>query len=158
MRCADAMSYDEVSIQQTINLYGVAIDARRWDLFTEVFTPYVHADYGANGEWHDRASLTAAFAQMHERYDHTHHAVSNHVIRVDGSRATAFAYVSWRLAVNSEDGWRGQEGNAWYDDVLVRADVGWRISDRQCRVTWSQPLAPTGSGHETLYDARTRLA
>ena len=28
------------------------------------------------------------------------------------------------------------EGAGWYDDLLVRADNGWRIKHRVCRVLW----------------------
>ena len=139
------MASDDALIHQTINLYGLALDARRWDLFAQVFTPELHADYRPGGVWHDLVTFTADFARLHDRYDHTQHAVSNHVIRVDGREATAFSYVAWRLAVTSEDEWRGREGSAWYDDLLVRTEAGWRICDRRCRVTWSQPIASSGA-------------
>lgn len=134
------MPSDELLIQQLLNLYGLAVDGRRWDLFADIFAEDVRADYGEGGVWDLRETFVSDFARLHERYDHTLHAVSNHVITVDGDVAGAFSYVSWRLASLSDDGWRGREGNAWYDDELARTDAGWRITSRRCRVTWSRPV------------------
>ncbi|KAA1423034.1 nuclear transport factor 2 family protein [Mumia zhuanghuii] len=142
------MACDEVLIQQNVNLYALAVDGRRWDLFDQVFAEDVRADYGRGGYWSDRATLVADFARLHERYDHTQHLVTGHVVRVDGDRdrAVAFSRVSWRLATTTEGGYAGREGDAWYDDVLRRTGEGWRIADRRCRITWSRAIAPRGAG------------
>ncbi|MGH1561600.1 nuclear transport factor 2 family protein [Mumia sp. DW29H23] len=140
------MVCDEVLIQQTVNLYALVVDSRRWDLFEQVFVENVRADYGSQGCWSDRAAFVADFARLHAPYDHTQHLVAGHVVRLEGDGAAAFSRVSWRLAVRTEDGYAGREGNAWYDDVLRRTVDGWRITERRCRITWSQPIAPGGGG------------
>jgi hypothetical protein len=36
---------DELEIQRVVNLYGFAVDTQAWDLFDQVFTADVDADY-----------------------------------------------------------------------------------------------------------------
>ena len=39
---------DVVAITQLVNLYGLAVDSQRWQLFDSIFTTDVVADYGAS--------------------------------------------------------------------------------------------------------------
>jgi hypothetical protein len=38
---------DVVAITQLLNLYGLAVDSQRWQLFDRIFVADVDADYGA---------------------------------------------------------------------------------------------------------------
>jgi hypothetical protein len=129
---------DRNTIIQVINLYGLAIDARRWDLFDQVFTADVDACYDNSRHWHDLAAFKADFAASHEPYYHTQHAMLNHLVTVTGDAAQAFTYISWRLVMRNTDGDDIRDGSAWYDDEFVRLNGSWLIKRRTSRVTWWQ--------------------
>jgi SnoaL-like domain len=50
-----AMSdHDVLAIMSTINLYGLAVDTQRWELFDRIFSDDVDADFGTS-HWRDLA-------------------------------------------------------------------------------------------------------
>jgi len=129
---------DRSEIIQTIDLYGFAIDARRWDLFDEIFTSDVEAHYSSGGHWKSLVEWKTDFEAAHQPFYHTQHAMLSHLVAVDGNEAKALTYVSWRLVLRNTDGDDLREGTAWYDDDLIRTDRGWRIRRRNCQVCWAE--------------------
>lgn len=127
---------DIVSIINVINLYGVAMDAQRWDLFDQIYTKDVDADFGDPSHWTDLAKFKSDFEAFHTPFDATQHLMAGHTVNVDGESAKAFTYGYWRLMRRGLDGGDFWEGSGWYDDLLVRTKAGWRIKKRVCRVTW----------------------
>jgi hypothetical protein len=134
------------SIVNLINLYGVAMDTQRWDLFDRIFTVDVDADFGVPSHWRDLATFKKDFAAFHGPLDSTQHSMSNHVVNITGDTAHAFTYGSWRLIRRGLEGGDLWEGTGWYDDDLVRLTGQWRIKRRTCRVVYwnGNPLV-----HET---------
>jgi hypothetical protein len=130
------MRHDESEIISIINLYALAIDTQRWDLFDRVFTEGVAADYDGSAQWNDLATFKSDFAAYHDPFDGTQHTMTNHQVAVHGDRATAITYGHWRLIRKGLDGGDFWEGNGWYNDRLVRTGPGWRIKDRVCRIIW----------------------
>jgi hypothetical protein len=128
---------DEWAIVQVINRYGIAMDARRWDLFATIFTPDVELEYPSGMAWNDREKFRVDFAEAHKDFDATQHAMLNHLVEVHGDEASAFTYVWFRLIRRGTPGGDFFEGFAWYDDALVRTDGGWRIKRRHCRMVWN---------------------
>jgi hypothetical protein len=136
---------DEAAIIKILNLYAIAMDARRWDLFDKIFTDDVELEYPSSG-WTDRATFQVDFAKAHERYDATQHALLTPLVEVDGDRADSFSYCMFKLIIRGAPGGDFVEGTAWYDDRWLRTDAGWRISRRRCRILWSYgSLARDGS-------------
>lgn len=129
-------SADICDIIQAINLYAFAVDTQRWDLFDRVFTPDVSAHYSESAQWSDLASFKRDFAAFHDPFDSTQHVMSNHLVEVDGDRAQAFSYGSWRLVRKATDGNPLWDGTGWYEDDCIRTPAGWRIHRRTCRVVW----------------------
>jgi hypothetical protein len=127
---------DVVAITQLVNLYGLAVDSQRWELFDRIFADDVDADYGPTSHWTNRAQFVSEFAAFHEPFDSTQHTMSTHVVRVDGDRAHSFCNGAWRLIRKAVDGNPLWDGTGWYDDTLVRTADGWRITRRVCRITW----------------------
>jgi hypothetical protein len=132
---------DHEAIVGKLNLYGFAVDTQRWDLFDDVFTDYVDADFGGSAHWTSLAQFKADFAAFHAPFDATQHSMSNHQVRVRGDRAHSFTYGAWRLirhaAANAEADGPLWDGTGWYDDEWVCTHAGWRITKRICRVIWS---------------------
>ena len=132
-----AMATDDVlTITHIINLYGVAVDSQRWDLFDRIFTSDVDADFGESSHWRDLATFKTDFAVFHDPFDSTQHAMMNHLVEVDGDVAHALTYATWRLIRKGVEGRDFWEGTGWYDDELVRAGGTWLIRHRTCRIVW----------------------
>jgi hypothetical protein len=127
---------DVVPIVNVINLYGLAMDTQRWDLFDRIFTPDVVVDFGPGSQWSELAAFKADFAAYHAPFDSTQHVMANHVVEAAGDRAHAFTYGLWRLIRRGMEGGDFWEGTGWYDDELIRTQAGWRIRRRACRVVW----------------------
>lgn len=127
---------DREDIVELLNLYGFAMDTRRWDLFDRIFTADVDADYGPTSSWTDRARFKADFGSFHELFDATQHMMTNHLVKVAGDRASAHTYGSWRLIRHAAGDPPVWDGTGYYDDALVRTPEGWRIEKRTCRVVF----------------------
>jgi hypothetical protein len=127
---------DVVAIIQLLNLYGLAVDSQRWELFDRIFAIDVDADFGPTSHWTDREQFKADFAAFHAPFDSTQHTMSTHVIHIDGDHAHSFCNGGWRLIRTAAEGDPLWDGSGWYDDELVRTPDGWRISRRVCRITW----------------------
>jgi hypothetical protein len=137
---------DIMSVISVINLYGLAMDTQRWDLFDRIFTSDVDADFGESSHWRDLATFKSDFAAFHGPLDSTQHVMANHLVNVVGDVAHAFTYGTWRLIRRGLEGGELWEGTGWYDDELVRSNGSWLIKRRTCRIVyWSgNPLV-----HET---------
>jgi 3-phenylpropionate/cinnamic acid dioxygenase small subunit len=140
---------DKAAIIEVLNLYALALDARRWDLFDRVFTEDVTATFGpAGAAWHGIEVFKSSFADFHNTLDSHQHTMTGHLVHVDGDRANAFSYGNWLLIRNAAEGGPTWTGTGWYDDELVRTADGWRISQRVCKLQgWSgNPLVPEPKG------------
>jgi hypothetical protein len=136
------MSSNREDIIQLLNLYGLAMDSQRWDMFDQLFTDYVDADYGPGSHWTSLAQFKADFSAFHAGFDATQHMMTTHVVRVSGDVAHAMTYGSWRLVRHAAAGALGEtgplwDGTGWYEDELVKLHAGWRIRKRVCRVIWA---------------------
>ena len=127
---------DTASIIRTLNLYALAMDTQRWDLFDRIFTEHVDADYGETSHWTSRAQFKADFGAFHELFDATQHVMTNHLVVVDGDTAAAHTYGAWRLIRHAAGDPPVWDGTGYYDDQLVRTHAGWRIAKRICRVVF----------------------
>jgi SnoaL-like domain len=123
-------------IIQLINLYGLAMDSQRWDLFDRIFTADCHADYGATSHWTDRESFKRDFGSFHELFDATQHVMTNHLVTVSGDKANSHTYGAWRLIRHAAGDPPVWDGTGYYDDSWQRKAGGWRIAKRVCRVVF----------------------
>lgn len=127
---------DREDIIDLLNLYGLAMDTRRWDLFDRIFTPDCDADYGPTSHWTDREAFKRDFGKFHELFDATQHVMTNHLVQVEGDRAFSHTYGNWRLVRHAAGDPPIWDGTGYYDDTLVRTPEGWRIARRVCRVIY----------------------
>jgi hypothetical protein len=140
---------DKAEIVEIMNLYGVALDAHRWDLFDLVFTDDVVAEFGpAGAAWRGLAEFKRSFAEFHQTLDSHQHTMMGQVVKVEGDKAYAFSYGNWLLVRHAAEGGPTWQGTGWYDDTLVRTDAGWRIGHRVCRLmSWTgNPGVPEPMG------------
>jgi SnoaL-like domain len=127
---------DIVQIISVVNLYPLAVDTRRWDLFDQVFTPDAQADFGGGARWMDLASLKRDFALVHEPFSATQHVTTNHQVAGDEREARCISYVQGRF-IREVPGGNMFESHGWYDDALIRTADGWRIRSRTCKAVWA---------------------
>jgi hypothetical protein len=131
------ISEPAAEIINTVNLYTVAVDSQTWDLFDQVFTADIRADFGGPAQWHDRASLKRDFAAVHAPFKATQHTTSNHRVLIDGDRGYCLSYVRAMFIRDVPEGGHLFEAAGWYDDVLEQISGAWRIKQRTNRTFWS---------------------
>ncbi|MEJ6009922.1 nuclear transport factor 2 family protein [Novosphingobium aquae] len=124
------------AIVNCLNLYAIAVDSQCWDLFDQVFTEDITADFGGQAVWKGRTDLKAAFAMIHESFASTQHVTTNHHVSVSGNDASSISYVHGRFIRTVPQGGSMFESTGWYEDRLVRHPEGWRIARRSCRMQW----------------------
>jgi hypothetical protein len=154
-----AQAQDKAEIIEILNLYGFALDAQQWQLFDQIFTEDVTAEFGpASALWSGIATFKRAFAAFHATLNNHQHTMMGHLVHVVGDQAYAFSYGNWLLVRAAAKGDPSWLGTGWYDDELVRTDQGWRIKRRVCRLqSWSgNPLVPEPNYQQTP-DMKTNI-
>ncbi len=145
---------DVALITNLVNLYPIAVDSHRYGMFEKIFTEDIRCDFGGGAAFTDRATLTRVFKDIHAVFTATQHMTSGHAVTVTGEEARCFSYVCGRFRRKLDDGNGLFESTGWYDDLLVRTPIGWRIKDRISRmVTYSGDLRvmQTMPGIDTSY-------
>jgi hypothetical protein len=156
-------SDDVVEIVNVLNLYPVAVDTLRFDLFDRIFTADARVGFGGPAAWEDLASLKRDFEAIHRPFEATLHVTTNHQVVVRGEEAACISYVHGRFIRQVPEGGNMFESAGWYDDQLVRTPAGWRVKVRACRSVWAggNPVVlqtmPGVSGEQTL-DSLSREA
>lgn len=127
-------SNDTTAIIGCINLYAIALDSHRYDLFERVFTDDARTDFGGGAEFNGRTQLATAFEAIHEPFSATQHIVSGHSVTVDGDKAFCMSYVHAYFVRVIDGATCVFDSSGWYDDQLVRHGDGWRIKYRVSRM------------------------
>jgi 3-phenylpropionate/cinnamic acid dioxygenase small subunit len=121
---------DRLDVMELVNRYGRAMDRRDWDAFAAVFAEDATADYTsviARTRREDtttpeaavlrgRAAIVEWMQAARVNGETLLHFMTNHIVEVDGDRATLWNYVHER---------QGAYGS--YAIEAVRTDEGWRI-------------------------------
>ena len=127
-------------VQEIIDLtitYCWAVDSRQWNELGSIFEPDAEAVLGRT-----RVSGLIAISDHCRRslevLDVSQHLVGNHQVSLESDLATCRCQL---IAQHRREGTTG--GSSWlvggsYEDQLRRTKVGWRISQRVLRITWSE--------------------
>ena len=126
---------DIVKVTATVNLYAVALDSHRYDLFDRVFTQGAKTDFGGGAAFTGRDALKETFAAIHAPFHSTQHIISGHSVAVNGDQAWCVSYVHGYFTRVIDGAICVFDSTGWYDDQLVRHDDGWLIQDRISRMT-----------------------
>ncbi len=127
-------SNDTTDIIACLNLYAVALDAHRYDLFDRIFTEDARTDFGGGAKFRGRAPLVTAFKAIHAPFHSTQHIISGHSVVVDGDAAFCMSYVHAYFTRIIDGDLSSFDSSGWYDDQLVRHRDGWLIKDRVSRM------------------------
>ncbi|MBJ7336183.1 nuclear transport factor 2 family protein [Mycolicibacterium sp.] len=120
---------DRQDILEVLLRYATGIDRRDWPLFRTAFTDDCELDYGEIGTWRGVDAVTEFMETSHATVGHTMHRLTNQVITVDGDSAQARTYVDGLIMFGENDS--GVNAVGFYDDEIIRTDMGWRIGRRR---------------------------
>lgn len=141
---------DIVALEQLAHRYADAIDACDLERFLDVFTPKArlhiyHPDAEepfADFSGHDELQIIPG--RMQDMFAQTMHVMTNHLVDVDGERATGTVMCTARhLTLDREN---SMNVMIRYIDNYERRDEAWKIADRQIRFLWSEQHAAIDIG------------
>lgn len=146
---------DRLDIAEVLARYCDALDQRRWEMLTTVFSPSASADYGSVGSPAGVEAITEAIRRTIDDLDATQHLIGNLQVQVHGDTATAQCYlISQHVRAGQPGGEEYLLGGRYVDD-LVRTPDGWRITFRRLHRMWAagnrdvvQRVARTTAGGE----------
>jgi pantothenate kinase len=129
---------DRMEIIDTETRYATGVDTRDRDVYRSCFTDEMELDMSGMGMgepmkissevWADQAiSLVSGF-------EATQHIITNHVITIEGDRATCVAYVQAQH-FNPQNMYTV---GGTYTNTLVRTPEGWKISKLKLTPSWTQ--------------------
>jgi len=132
---------DRMEIIDTINRYATSVDTRDWDLFFTCYTDEINVDMVSVG-FEEPMDMTAReFMEIIQGavspFDSTQHIVSNHVINIDGDRATLVSYLQAQHFRQDDTGLFALLSGGYYANSLIRTPAGWRINKYKVVRTWS---------------------
>jgi 3-phenylpropionate/cinnamic acid dioxygenase small subunit len=129
---AEAQVADRLAIQDLIARYADIIDRQRFDELDDIFTADAVIDYSAFGvPVGGVAEVKKFLADSLPFFARTQHMMGLPHITITGDTATARTSCNNPMVSTKPDGttavWLI---GLWYDDELVRTEVGWRFAKR----------------------------
>ncbi|WP_085066884.1 nuclear transport factor 2 family protein [Catenuloplanes japonicus] len=133
---------DRAEIIELISKYADIADRKQFDdLPTQVFTDPVTVDFssvaGIPPMTVPLASYVESLRPAFAPFAATHHAITGHVVEIDGDRASVHAHV------RAEHWLPSGEPNRWlvvgfYDNEAVRTPDGWRLSSVRLTASYQE--------------------
>jgi 3-phenylpropionate/cinnamic acid dioxygenase small subunit len=132
--------YDRMEIIDTINRYATSVDTKDWDLFLTCYTDEMVADMVSVGFDKPMTMTAKEFLEIIRQavspFDSTQHLISNHVIDIDGDRATCVCYLQAQHFSQDHTGAHAVLIGGYYSNSLIRTPAGWRIDRYKVVKTW----------------------
>lgn len=130
--------HDVAAINRLRYEYAFGVDTRDYVLLRSIFVDEILMDFSSyNGRAGARTNAddwVAGCAVLFDGLDATQHTMTNPLVDIaeDGRHATQ------RMAMQAAHFLDGIEFTigGWYEDSLIRTDVGWRIAAVTLNVTW----------------------
>lgn len=117
---------DIIAIQQLLARANTAVDAGDGDAYAKCFTEDGVLDAGEAGKFEGSEQIAAAGGSFAGAMPGLRHWVNNHVIEVDGDRATGTVYIM--VVLGGPEPTAG--GTGIYRDHMVRTSEGWLFESR----------------------------
>lgn len=128
---------DQRAIVELTHRYCWSLDSKDWAGLDTVFLADATAEL-RSPLLEGRDAIRARISRAIEPLDATQHTVTNHMVTVDGDRATCRCYLHSQHVRAAAEGSPLYVIAGRYEDELVRTDDGWRISFRRLVVVWSE--------------------
>lgn len=127
---------DTLEIQAVLNKYATSLDTRDWQRLATCFTKDAVGDYGLLGLQEGYAAIEELIKGVLTKLDVSQHFISNHEIELAGDTATSRCYLQAQHVRRNTKGGDNYLVAGLYLDSWVRTPDGWRISERQLKMTW----------------------
>ena len=159
----DGLAGDDAdAIAQVKYRYLRGVDTKDWDLLAGTLVPDAVARYGGGVHTVSGRDEIVGFLRSRLEADtvHTSHRVSHPELTADGGDRATGRWALDDVVLDTEHRFQ-LVGAAWYDDVYVRTDDGWRIAETGYTRTyeliqpWAEHATMTASAWQT--DGRTTL-
>lgn len=128
---------DRFAIADVTHTYCWALDSKQFEMLDDVFLPDATAELLSpllTGRDAIRDRISSALTV----FDATQHTVTNHMIVVDGDRATCRCYLHAQHVRAGTPGGDLFVIAGRYEDELLRTSNGWRIVFRRLVQVWSE--------------------
>ena len=137
----NSINLARIALRALVDEYALASDTADTERFASLFTPdadFVLSTPGSTESvtLHGRDQIKMG-PSGNALFERTFHAVHNHVVHVDGSRATGVTYCTARHLLRKADG--SLEvilAPILYRDEYEMTDGGWAFSRRELEWTW----------------------
>lgn len=127
---------DRMEIIDVENRYALGVDTRDSEMHGSCFTEELEVDMSGMGMGEPLKTTGKAWADqavsLVGMFEATQHIITNHVITIDGDRATCVAYVQAKH-YNPESVWTVQ---GYYTNKLLRTAEGWKINRLKLTPMW----------------------
>ena len=140
---------DHSAVRDLAVRYCSAVDQRDWDLLAEVFLPDATVRLPQSVVITGSDEIVLRYRRGLERFDVTHHMVSNHEIDVDGDSAHHTCLVHAQHVRYDAPGGSNYVIGGRYTDELVRTQQGWRIAHRELVFIWTE-------GNSSVFESSPR--
>ncbi len=135
------MLVDRTEIIDTLLRYATSVDTRDWELLLTAYTDEIEVDMISIGMMEIMTMSAREFAGMIEQavigFDSTQHLVSNHVVNIDGDRATCVSYLQAQHYRAQDNEIHALTMGGYYSNDLIRTPEGWRINKYKVTITWT---------------------
>ncbi len=133
---------DRTDIVDTINKYATGIDLRDWELYRSIFADEAEFDFSTfEGQPPSVMKADDWVAQVRSvlsGFDSTQHVLTNHVVEIDGDRATTTVYMKAEHFLANKLGDNSIALGGYYNHALTRTADGWKITKCKLTVTWNR--------------------
>jgi ketosteroid isomerase-like protein len=127
---------DRDAIRDLARRYAHHVWQNELDALVALFAEDGEMDPGTRPPIRGRAALAEGFRQMVGGASVFMPFVQQHVVDLDGDRATGTCYVDLRADVEG----KSMIGAGWYEDRYVRTADGWRFAARKIVLNFFVPL------------------
>ncbi len=133
---------DRADIMDTIHKYATGIDLHDWATYRSIFADEVEFDFSSfEGQPPTMMKADDWVAQVRSvlaGFDATQHVLTNHVIDIDGDRASTTVYMQAEHFLANNQGDNSIALGGYYNHVLSRTPSGWKITKCKLTVTWNR--------------------
>jgi 3-phenylpropionate/cinnamic acid dioxygenase small subunit len=137
---------ERLAVTDVLYRYATGIDRQDWSLLRSCFTDDCQLDYGDIGRWRSADEVVEWMRETHAGMTHTLHRITNPVVEIRGTTASAESYVH-AVLVHPSDPDRPFHAYGRYTDELDKSGAVWRIATRRLvlALVTHQP-APSAGG------------
>ena len=133
---------DRAALRELFDRFAILADANDVEGQMELFADGAVVTSRMNGTETSRLSgkpdIAAAFSGFLAQFDTVFHQNGQHVVEVDGDRATGTGYATVVLVGGAEDERRRTTMGVIYADRYAKADGVWRIAERVSDFVWTE--------------------